>query len=178
VDHFISTGQVSQVEGGVEDVASKAVVLTFSRNPQELENAILNSPLAQRKEQEGVELKPAWANGAKVLLEGVQPELVDSTIEPLRPWHVIVAEKDEPSLLASLEHLPYTIRKLRPSGRAVVPDYLSLLNVSSGTDSSSSSSRVSDGTAQDDTSYIIEYKVERTFIHFHESLDSRTVRTV
>lgn len=178
VDHRIAVGQVAQAEGDIEDDASKMVLLTFSRNPQELETAILNSQLALQKEQEGVGLKPAWANGAKVLHEGMQPEHLNFLSEPLRPWHVIVAEKDEPSLLASLQHLPYVIRKLRPSGRAVVPDHLSLLNVSSGAASSSSSSWMSTDLVQDETSQVIEYKVSRTFIHFQESFDTRTVRTV
>lgn len=181
VEHLIATGQVAQSDGSVEDDARKIVLLTFSRNPQELENAILNSPVAQQKRQEGVELKPAWANGAKVLLQGVRPERLDSTTGSLRPWHVIVAEEDEDSLLASLQHLRYVIRKLRPDGRAVVPptaDSLSIFNVSSVAGSSSSSSWVSEDAAQDDTSQAIEYTVSRTFIHFQESFETRTVRTV
>ena len=44
-------------------------ILTFSRHPQELEEAILQSPPAQNAVADGVEIKPEWGNGAKILCE-------------------------------------------------------------------------------------------------------------
>ena len=46
----------------------RAMLLAFSRCPHELEEAILSSPPAQEAKARNVDVRPAWAGGAKVLL--------------------------------------------------------------------------------------------------------------
>ena len=49
-------------------------VLAFNRHPKEFQEAILASELAQSMKAKGIDVEPQWANGAKVLFDGVTAE--------------------------------------------------------------------------------------------------------
>lgn len=155
----------------------RAVLLTFSRCPRELEEAILGSPPAQEARARGVDVRPAWACGAKVLLEGLDPADLAAPLggEPLRLQHVVLREADEPALMAALQRLPVRIRKLKPgAGRVPLPEDLSVFAVSSGEEDD-----LGDESAGS-LAEAISYRVERTFIHVPipgAAEDTRTIRT-
>lgn len=85
---------------------------------------------------QGADLCPTWARGAKVLVPGVGPELFDQDLEH---FNVVVKEEDEHELFRELEEkLPHRNRQLKAgSGRSLVPDKLSLFDISDGGASSS-----------------------------------------
>jgi hypothetical protein len=138
---------------GGEHLPAKIVILRFSRYERALDDVVLESEVAKRAAMQGADLCPTWARGAKVLLADVGPELFDQDLEH---FNVVVKEEDETELLRELEEkLPHRQRQLKAgSGRSMVPDKLSLFNVSQG-DASSSSGTVLDMTGM---------RVVRTFI--------------
>jgi len=148
----------------------RALLLTFSRCPRELENAILNSAPARALIECGVDVQPAEFGGMKVLVEGVELSQLEIPLagEPPRPYHLVVYEEDEAAIKAALENLPYSVRKLKPqTGRRFVPSDLALLDVSSE----------GDHDIVDDTVDMIEYRVVGTFIHIAPVDDGKTVQT-
>jgi len=162
-----------------------AVLLTFSREARELEDGVLASSPALRAAARGVELKPDWANGAKVLVEGIGPEHVETpTVERLGPQHVLVNRDEQDELLEALSNLPYRIRKLKPNaGIRSIPEQMSLLSMSSRWQCQDNDSEpgTDDSVAETATEMlpfeIQEIRVRCTFIHFSQSFDSRSVRT-
>ena len=52
------------------------VLLTFSHHPRELNDALLGSVAACSAADRGVHTQPVWANGAKVFVDGLWPELL------------------------------------------------------------------------------------------------------
>merc|ERR1712187_948366 len=107
----------------------------------------MSSGPAQTAFDAGVDMKPSWANGAKVLVQGLHPGLLEppTLLDELRPWHVILATHDEDALLEHLKTLPYNIKKMRPHyGRLLVPEEHSLFGASSLAEWPSSSAASSD----------------------------------
>merc|ERR1712032_10298 len=51
---------------GVVKHGKKCVLLEFSRHPQELEDALLMSSVADGARRQGIEVQPDWAQGAKI----------------------------------------------------------------------------------------------------------------
>jgi len=168
----------------------EAVLLTFSRETRELEDAALASSPALRAAATGVELKPGWGNGAKVLIAGIGPEHIEAPgVERLGPQHILVNRHDQAELLEALQHLPYRIRKLKPDlGVRSIPEQMSLLSMSSGDggacEDDDSEPVTEDLTVETSINEIpstevsdVEIQVKRTFIHFSQPLDSRNVQT-
>jgi len=154
------------LEDGTES-GNGIVLLTFSRHPARLTDSLLSSPPAQTAVSRGVELQPAWANGGKVFVEGVSAELFD---EELSAYQVVIREEDEPAIWASLEHLPYNVRKLKPGvGWSCPPGRFTQFDISSCATSHAS-----------DTEDVIEVTVKNTFIHVGPAQpdDKRSVLTV
>lgn len=119
-----------------EHLPAKLVVLRFSRHERILEDVVLHSEVARKAAMQRADLCPPWANGAKVLLPDVRPEFFDQELEH---FNVVVREEDVLELLRELEEkLPHRNRQLKAGfGRSMVPDKLSLCNVSQGNTSSS-----------------------------------------
>lgn len=81
----------------------------------EFKDALARSDLGAVLSASGEEMCPAWANGAKVLVRGLTPEVLErSGVQPseLRPWHVIAHDRDRPRVLAALRALLYEIRPM------------------------------------------------------------------
>lgn len=162
---------------GLGPASHRAVLLTFSRCPRELEEAILGSPPVQEAMAQGVDVRPAWAGGAKVLLEGLDPADLEAPLggERLRLQHVVLREADEPALMAALQRLPVRIRKLKPgAGRMPLPEDLSMFAVSSGEEDNQ------EDESAGSSAEAIGYRVQRTFIHVPipgAAEDTRTIRT-
>lgn len=163
---------------------SRIVLLTFGRHPKELEEAVEASGPAQVALSAGTNIKPAWANGAKILVKGLNPSQLEPPTVPddgLKPYHVVVWDTDEESLLDGLKDLPYNIRKLNPGsrGRSFVPNEASLFSESaSSADTPLSLAGASDdGGDDDDEDWVIT--VKSTFIHISVApVDSRSTRSV
>eukprot|EP00931_Biecheleriopsis_adriatica_P060668 TRINITY_DN36444_c0_g1_i1.p1 TRINITY_DN36444_c0_g1~~TRINITY_DN36444_c0_g1_i1.p1 ORF type:complete len:655 (-),score=103.89 TRINITY_DN36444_c0_g1_i1:44-2008(-) len=83
------------------------LLLTFSRDPKELDIALLGSDLAVEARGAGAELQLAWANGSKIFIPGVGPEHFDMA---LCPRHVVIRASDEDAVLELLQQLPSNIR--------------------------------------------------------------------
>jgi len=106
----------------------RIVLLSFNRRPVELQQAILNSSLASSFLDKGIDIRPSWAGGAIVLVEGLGPEALD---EDSVTWNVAVSEADEPHIFEALQMLPYIRPRLKPgTGRRLVPDDLELFLLS------------------------------------------------
>ena len=58
----------------------------------------------------GVDLKPAWANGATIMADGVAEEMFDRLSFELSSKNVIVRAKDETKVYDVLSKLPYAQR--------------------------------------------------------------------
>lgn len=168
----------------------RVLLLTFGRHPKELEDAIEASDLAQVALRAGVDIKPVWANVAKILAEGIDPSQLEPPTVPdegLKPYHVVLWEKDEEALLDGLRHLPYNFRKLNPGsrGRTIVPNEVSLFSMSSSSSSSSpdtplslaGSASLGDVQGTDDDAEV-EITIKNTFIHVTLApVDTRSIRT-
>jgi predicted RNA-binding protein with RPS1 domain len=103
-----------------EQVDASIVLLAFSRRPAELHKVIIESDFASALLGRGIDLKPDWAGGAIVLVEGLQP---DDLQDEYGRWNVAVRECDEHYIHDALKKLPYNIRpRLKPGvGRQYVP---------------------------------------------------------
>lgn len=146
--------------------SKRCVLLTFNRDPPEFDAALLGSALAVAAAERGAVLQPAWANGAKVFVEGLQPECFDIALEPR---HVVVYEQDVDEVLAVLWQLPYRSRP-RPkpgSGISRVPEdsmERSQLGAPPGSSVAVSEETVHENHSDPEVQHV-EITVRRTFIH-------------
>jgi len=90
--------------GAPHQVECKAAVLQLGRNPDIFRTALLQSELAAEVLSQGVEIEPAWAKGAKILLS-MQQEDVPAEID-LRPYYVFVKVEDMSRFQQVLASLP------------------------------------------------------------------------
>jgi hypothetical protein len=113
---------------GLKARTEGVVLLTYSRHPRQLEEALNGSSAACAAVDRGVNTRPDWANGAKVFVEGLNREaLVAAGVEELCPRHVLVKAEDEEAVQASLQVLSYRVRpRLKPGvGRRELGDQAS-----------------------------------------------------
>merc|ERR1711862_878313 len=101
--------------------------MKFNRFTEMLDSALLHSSLAQAAIQSGIEIQPAWGNGAKIFVDGVGPQHFEAPVmdEELRPWHVVLHEANVIEVEEAIAHLPYRFRSLKSAG-ATLPCDLSL----------------------------------------------------
>jgi hypothetical protein len=133
--------------------------LQFSRHPRELDEALLGSSAAICARNRGVDTRPAWANGAKVFVDGLgQSLLAEAGVSQLLPRHVLVSVEDEDSVHAAMQTLSYRIRpRLKPGfGRRVLGRWVNnasgnsdLFRNASDTEGEEGSPRAEDATAED-----------------------------
>jgi len=114
----------SQSSASVSASASSAlrsmdvVVLVFNRDDFAFDEALLASAVAHRAAERGVDVKPAWANGAKIFVLGIgAEELAEVHIDP-RPRHVVALASDQEELLKALTAIP---SRRRPRLKPTVP---------------------------------------------------------
>mmetsp|Transcript_142376 Transcript_142376/g.454281 ORF Transcript_142376/g.454281 Transcript_142376/m.454281 type:complete len:278 (+) Transcript_142376:1183-2016(+) len=113
----------SQSSASVSASASSAlrsmdvVVLVFNRDDFAFDEALLASAVAHRAANRGVDVKPAWANGAKIFVPGIgAEELAEVHIDP-RPRYVVALASDQEELLKALTAIPSRRRpRLKPTG--------------------------------------------------------------
>merc|ERR1711920_507935 len=75
--------------------------------------AICESELAQRLLRRGVDISPDWANGAKILVEGLTAAMFDEggfAPSDLRQWHVVMWPSQEKEVHDVLKALSYRTR--------------------------------------------------------------------
>lgn len=98
-------------------------VLSFNRHPQCFDEMLLGSSFARGMMDQGIDIQPLWANGAKIFV----PNLTASDLEECRMdpcvRHVVIWEEDEAEIHAILDALPYKRRpRLKPGmPRMVIP---------------------------------------------------------
>ena len=118
-----AAGRGAQLRRNLDGV----VLLTLSRHPRELDEALFGSSAACSAADRGVHTRPAWANGAKVFVEGLRPEVLAAAgVDELSTFHVLVKVDDEDSVHAALQTLSYRIRpRLKPGfGRRVLGNWI------------------------------------------------------
>mmetsp|Transcript_150141 Transcript_150141/g.480721 ORF Transcript_150141/g.480721 Transcript_150141/m.480721 type:complete len:95 (-) Transcript_150141:29-313(-) len=87
------------------------VLLNFNWHPKDLDAVLISSPLARRCEELGLDVKPTWANGAKVFARVAAADVQevfaragpghldeDEACMGLCPRHVLVREEDEENI--------------------------------------------------------------------------------
>ena len=107
-----------------------ACVVTFHRTPASLDRAVSQSDSGRRLLRKGVNLKPCWANGAKILVEGLTEDIWkracrDAGENPeLRPAHVVLPSSALSEILAEVQKIPHSSRPRIKAGQATisVPD--------------------------------------------------------
>ena len=107
-----------------------ACVVTFHRTPRSLDRAVSQSDSGRRLLEKGVNLKPCWANGAKILVEGLTEDIWkhacrDAGANPeLRPAHVVLPSGALSEILAEVQKIPHSSRPRIKAGQATisVPD--------------------------------------------------------
>jgi len=105
----------SACPGGLCDklMTTGILVLGFNKHPVEFSNAICESTPAQTLRMRGIDISPEWANGAKILIEGLTPSMMKEAgfaPEGLHLWHVVLFPNNENDVLESLMHLSYRMR--------------------------------------------------------------------
>jgi len=92
------------------------VLLTFSRHPKELDEALMGSAPAVMAMDEGADVRPPWANGAKIFVPGASCELLATAgVAELCPRHVLVRSNHVEDVHTALAPLPYRTRpRLKP----------------------------------------------------------------
>jgi len=99
----------------------EVVVLTFGRDGLAFDNALLTSPPALRAVELGVDIKPGWANGAKVFVPGLSATDVAEIRVDLLPRHVVALASDVQQILEALTSLPSRSRPRLKAGKPAVP---------------------------------------------------------
>merc|ERR1712048_1166844 len=89
--------------------------MQFNRDPLAFDEVLMASPLADRARAEGIEIKPAWANGAKIFAAGVGLEHVLEAGIQLYARHVVALETDVREIESIMDQLPSHSRpRLKP----------------------------------------------------------------
>jgi pentatricopeptide repeat protein len=84
-----------------------SVELLSFKNHGMLYGVLLASDLGRRLTREGVDIKPNWANGAKVLFPTRASALPSDFVAKLRPYHVLARAHDVPEVVDALRCLSY-----------------------------------------------------------------------
>lgn len=141
---------------GSADIHSSKLLLTFQRFSPLLEEA--HCEIARDASAQGIDVKPQWADGAKVFTK-VDPQDLRNTLGDIqfRPWHLLINEHDENKVFDAIKHLPYTFKKLKHDvGRLVISDC--------------DIDRISHQANPDEDKRVVELQVARTSIHFLVSM--------
>lgn len=98
-----------------EDARIRILVMQFNKISLDFTNAICDSPVAVSLLTRGVDISPAWANGAKILVDGLTPLMMEEgapSFDPssLRRSHIVVLENYEEDVMNSVRALSYRKR--------------------------------------------------------------------
>lgn len=90
------SGDVGDLAGAQKDIAAKVrfLVIELNKSSKRIDDVLLGSELAVNAAEQGGELQPEWANGAKVFQTGVMPEHVAHVALSNR-FVIIPIEKEE-----------------------------------------------------------------------------------
>jgi len=97
-------------------------LLAFNSYGRVLDEAILHTELAVDLQINGLDTKPAWAHGAKVLFQTRASALPENL--QLRPYHVLLKTADIPTIDEALLSLPYKHRPRCTTSQEVLLDFL------------------------------------------------------
>jgi hypothetical protein len=86
----------------LRSVWARVLIFGFNRDNEAFDTALLTSSPAMRAVKAGVEVKPLWANGAKIFVPGIDPKEIDRLYGKLLPHHVIAFDDDEQEILKAL----------------------------------------------------------------------------
>ena len=96
------------------------VIMQFNRDQRAFDEVLLSSQLADRARANRIEIKPAWANGAKIFAAGVGAADISEARIELLPIHVVVYESDVPEIESIVDQLPSHSRpRLKPNAPIV-----------------------------------------------------------
>jgi hypothetical protein len=143
------------------DVAELACVVTFHRTPEALDRALGQSDLGRRLREMGQTLKPAWAHGAKILVEGLTEETWTRACQDagltlnLRPGDVVLPANALTNILGEIQKIPRSSRPRLKAGKEVIsiPDLSHFADLSDNRPGPSSSvSFIQDSSLSSDAS--------------------------
>lgn len=119
---------------------TSVVILHFNRDQRAFDEVLLQSSVARRAEADGIEIKPAWAKGAKIFVAGVGPEHFSEVHIELRARYVVALEDDVPLIESIVGVLPSHLRpRLKPiEGIVSLPLHGDLSMFAEATDQGSS----------------------------------------
>lgn len=86
------------------------MVCTFSRHPANLDAALMGSDLACPALERGLNVRPGWANGAKIFADVTASDVEECRVEQLCPRHVVIYKHEIKLLEGALLTLPYRQR--------------------------------------------------------------------
>lgn len=141
-------------------VAELACVVTFHRTPEALDRALGQSDLGRRLREMGQTLKPAWAHGAKILVEGLTEETWTRACQDagltlnLRPGDVVLPTNALTNILGEIQKIPHSSRPRLKAGKEVIsiPDLSHFADLSDRPGPSSSVSFSQDSSLSSDAS--------------------------
>jgi len=121
----------------------RILVLGYNKHPIEFTDAIWQSELAKSLRNRGVDISPQWANGARILIEGLTPAMLEkSGFAPgdLRRSHVVVTAENEDNVEVALrQSLSYRTRP-RIKTRTVITCWEPVMRAIFGPEEDSSTS--------------------------------------
>lgn len=112
---------LNECDGG-KTAVTQILVIGFNMHPLEFTNAICDSALAQSLCKSGIDISPPWANGAKILIEGLTPSVMKEAgfpPEDLHLWHVLVNPENEKDVFESLRSLTYKKRPRQKTRKVI-----------------------------------------------------------
>jgi hypothetical protein len=124
------------------------VILAFNKHPDLLTETVMKSQWGQQFATKGIQVRPDWARGAKIFVEGLTQDVLEQTgtlASELRPWHVIILEQDREHVHAALESLSY---RVKPRVKSTTSHIVALdvlkdgVSTSAGTDGAEESSPI------------------------------------
>jgi hypothetical protein len=164
------------------------VVLALTRHSKDVEEVLLNTDLSKSLVADGVEVKPAWAGGAKIFLRDFGPgaasdfRAVFGQCVGLGPNHVVVESKHEAVILKALKpsRRSRSMATVKPGGRLqMLAEHQDDCFAVSPTPSVSDSCELESSHPSDETLTIVsesnvflKVTVKNTFVHLE--LDSNT----
>ena len=96
------------------------LIIRFGKHPKEFTEAIVDSELGRKLEEEGFDITPEWAHGAKVLISGLTSEILAKmdfsasdlgSADDLKVYHVVCRPRDEKIVMECLQKgMPYRKR--------------------------------------------------------------------
>eukprot|EP00930_Biecheleria_cincta_P078451 TRINITY_DN65917_c0_g1_i1.p1 TRINITY_DN65917_c0_g1~~TRINITY_DN65917_c0_g1_i1.p1 ORF type:complete len:482 (-),score=71.17 TRINITY_DN65917_c0_g1_i1:327-1772(-) len=155
--------------------STQILVKGFNKHPLEFTKAIEESALAQSLVKRGVDITPEWANGAKILVEGLTSSLMgEGGFDPrnLRCWHVVMLPENDEDVKQILFGLNYRKRPRVKTMDTILLKHLPGEDCMDDEVTSISQEQFTEGAVEEElgTSFAEYYCTKNTFIDVPKNL--------